>query len=66
MSNSLPIDELYQAMLGRLPDPDARRNCIVFLKNGGTLEALPMKSSSPTNIANGGPSQRRLRLTGRR
>jgi len=40
MSNSLPIDELYQAMLGRLPDPDARRNCIVFLKNGGTLEAL--------------------------
>ncbi len=34
------INELYQVMLGRLPDPDAHKSCLAFLTNGGTLEIL--------------------------
>jgi MoaA/NifB/PqqE/SkfB family radical SAM enzyme len=34
------IDELYQDMLGRLPELDARKNCIEFVNSGGTLEDL--------------------------
>jgi len=42
MPKALPdqIDELYQSMLGRLPDPDARKNCIDFVKSGGAIREL--------------------------
>ena len=34
------VDELYQTMLGRAPDPEARKSCLAFLANGGTLAVL--------------------------
>ena len=42
------IDELYQTMLGRLPDPDARKSCVAFLANGGTLEILAQEIERST------------------
>ena len=34
------VDELYQTMLGRWPDPESGRACIEYLSGGGTIRFL--------------------------
>ena len=51
MTTGKYIDELYLSMLGRLPDPEARKNCIRFLKNSGTLAALAAEIEGSTEYS---------------